>query len=175
MFLLSYIYLLIPLGQVFLKLLKIMDHHSAVCADSVGIVKLLIAEAFSSPLLHPVPEPEHMPVWDIEFFVFPGKKDNKKRNTALLFKFTHEFHLVLMNVVKREGVGSTLLSIKAYRNSLDNTYIVDGTFFVEISQCDMIVFLVHIDRGYGRRNLLYKRKLLFTIPVITLIYQLFKR
>ncbi len=83
-----------------------------------------------------------------------GIIDQKKGNSALLLEFFHEIYLMFMNILKGEGIGSTFLCVKADRQPLYCADIIHGTLLPKISQCNLTMFLVHLNGGNGGRYLL---------------------
>ena len=94
-----------------------------------------------------------------------GIIDNQKCNSPLLLKSLHEIKLVRMYVLKRKGVHCTFFCIKAYRDTLNNTDVVDGTLLVKVSQSDMPCGRLDINGCNGSRDLLNQSKALFLILV----------
>ena len=86
-------------------------------------------------------------------------KNVMKGDTVLFLKFTHEFNLMFMDVLNWKCICCTFFCIKTYRNSLNNTNIVNRTFLVKICQCNMSCALVYINWFYGCWNLLDKCKM----------------
>ena len=64
-----------------------------------------------------------------------------------------------MNICQRKRLGAAFLCIKADRNSLYCTYIVNSTSLVKVCQSNVTVLFVHAYRSDGSGNLLYQSKL----------------
>ena len=87
-----------------------------------------------------------------------GIINKKERDPFLLLELSHKFHLMLMNILKREGVNRTFLGVKADGNPLHRADVVHRALLVEIGERDMMAVLVDIDRGNGRGHLLDQRQ-----------------
>ena len=86
------------------------------------------------------------------------KNIKKKCHAILFFKVLHKFHLMRMNICQRKRLGAAFLCIKADRNSLYCTYIVNSTSLVKVCQSNVTVLFVHAYRSDGSGNLLYQSK-----------------
>ena len=98
-----------------------------------------------------------------------GKINKKKGYSLLNLKVFHESHLVLMDVLHREGILVAFLGIEAHRNALDCSDVVDGTLLLEVGQGYMTGCLINLNGRNGSWNLLNKRQLLLLIDGIGLI------
>lgn len=58
-------------------------------------------------------------------------KDQEESNAALLFELLHEFHLMGMDILQGKGIHRTFLGIKAYRDPLYCTDIINSTLLLE--------------------------------------------
>lgn len=135
-------------------------------------VQLLQSKALPSSLLGPVPENPHVVIRQIINFISVGKKQNQKGNPSLLFKQLHKLHLMLMDILEAEGIGMTLLSIKAHRNALHRPDVVHRTLLVEVGQGDMPVLLINPDGGDGGGHLLNQSQPLLQILFICSVDQI---
>lgn len=84
-----------------------------------------------------------------------------------VFKASHKLYLMLMYIGKGKRVGITFLCIKAYRDSLYSANIVDRTLLLEISQCNVSGFRLHLYRCNRSGNLLYERQAV--LPVFSFV------
>ena len=83
-----------------------------------------------------------------------------KSNSALGFKFLHECDLVRVDILEWERTHRAFLRVKADRNPLNRTDIVDRTFHVEVRQRDMTASFVDLDRRDRVGDLLDQSQLL---------------
>jgi hypothetical protein len=63
---------------------------------------------------------------------------------------------MFMDILQREGVGIAFLGIKAYRNPLDNAYVVYRRLLIKVSQGDLMLVMIDINGRNGRRDLLHQ-------------------
>ena len=106
-------------------------------------------------------------------FVFGTVINYDKGNSVLFLKIFDECDLMLMDIVKRKGIGITFLGIEADRNPLYSSDIIYGTALVEIRQRDMTVFFVHSYRCDRCGNLLDQGKPLIQIAFIGTVNKIF--
>ena len=97
--------------------------------------------------------------------------DQKKSNALLLFKPIHKGYLMPVNVLQGKGILGTFLCIKADRNSLYCTYIVNSTSLVKVCQSNVTVLFVHAYRSDGSGNLLYQSKSLLPVLIVCSVYK----
>ena len=100
--------------------------------------------------------------------------EQKKSDPPLLFEGLHKGHLMFMDILKTECIHSTFFGIKTDRDPLNGTNIVNGTFLIKISQCDMPACLINIDRCDRRWNLLDQSQSLFQIFFVSSVDQFLK-
>ena len=74
-----------------------------------------------------------------------------------------------MNILQRKCVCITFLRIKAYRNPLYRSNVVNSTSLIKICQSDMTMLLINPNRSDWRRNFLNQRQSLFQITFICLV------
>ena len=73
-----------------------------------------------------------------------AEKDKKKCHAVLLFKILHKFHLMRVNIGKRKRLDAAFLCIKADRDTLHHTDVIDSTFLFKIRKRDVSVLLVDL-------------------------------
>ena len=105
------------------------------------LINFRVSEAFTPTILTSFPKINYIRKWNIIELIFCRKIYNNEGYSILPFEFTHELYLMYMNVLYRKCISSTFFCIKAYRNSLNDTNIVNRTFLVEICQCILIGFI----------------------------------
>ena len=76
-----------------------------------------------------------------------------------------------MNICQRKRLGAAFLCIKADRNSLYCTYIVNSTSLVKVCQSNVTVLFVHAYRSDGSGNLLYQSKSLLPVLIVCSVYK----
>ena len=69
-----------------------------------------------------------------------------------------------VDVLQRKGIRVTFFRIKAHRNPLHHTDIIDGALLVKIRQSNMAVLFIYFNRCDRCRDLLDQAQ--FLIPVI---------
>ena len=89
--------------------------------------------------------------------------DQKERDPVLLFKQSHKFHLMRVDILQGKCLLSAFLGVKTYRDALDHAYIVYSALLIKISQRNMLVLTVDLHRGDRCRHLLNKSKILFFV------------
>ena len=150
-----------------------MDQHIPAAADLPGLrCRFLIRKAFSSPVLHPFPEPGDHVEWDVIDLALGCKGKDDKSHSPLLFKFPHESDLVGVDVLQRKGTDRTFLCIEAHRDPLDSANVIHGALHIEISQCDMAAGLIDLDGRDGRGDLLDQRQSLFPVALVGTVDEL---
>ena len=77
-----------------------------------------------------------------------------------------------VDICQRKRLGAAFFCVKADRNSLYCTYVVNGTSLVKVGQGNVTAVLVHAYRSDGGRDLLHKGKSLFPVLFICTVYQL---
>ena len=80
-----------------------------------------------------------------------------------------------VDILEWERTHRAFLRVKADRNPLNRTDIVDRTFHVEVRQRDMTALFVDLDRRDRGRDLLDQSQLLFPVAVIGPVEQIFQR
>ena len=115
-----------------------------------------------------------MPEGKIIIKAFLRITDQKEGDPVLLFKQSHELHLMGVDILQCKSLLSALLGVKTYRDSLDHAYIVNSALLVKICKCDMSVLAVDLHRGDGCRHLLNEREILFFIFFICPVDLVFK-
>ena len=71
-----------------------------------------------------------------------------------------------MNVLQRKRIRLTFLCIKADRDALYRTDIINGTFLIKISQRDMAVLLINFDRCDRGWDFLDQCQMIFPVTFI---------
>ena len=70
---------------------------------------------------------------------------HQKCNATLSFKVLHEYNLVFVDVLNREGVALTFFGIKADRDSLHGTDIIHSGTLLKIGQGNLVFGMVNLD------------------------------
>ena len=136
-----------------------MNRNSLICIYTEILIYFFICEAFPTTIFTSFPKTDYIRKWYIIELISWRKIYNYEGDTVLFLKFTHEFNLMFMDVLNWKCICCTFFCIKTYRNSLNNTNIVNRTFLVKICQCNMSCALVYINWFYGCWNLLDKCKI----------------
>ena len=76
-----------------------------------------------------------------------------------------------VDICQRKRLGAAFFCVKADRNSLYCTYVVNGTSLVKVGQGNVAAVLVHAYRSDGGRDLLHKGKSLFPVLFVGSVYQ----
>ena len=105
--------------------------------DPVPGVDFIEGNRLSSSRLLPVPGFLQVAERHIVKLIPPRIINHQKRNASLSLEGFHEPYLMLMDVLQAEGIRLAFLCIKADRNSLHGTDIVDGALLVEVGECYM--------------------------------------
>ena len=78
-----------------------------------------------------------------------------------------------MNILEGKGIAVAFLGIKAHRKPLDSSDIIHSTFLLKISQRNMPVLFVDLNRSDGGGHLLNQCKPLLPVFFIGPVYKLF--
>ena len=89
-------------------------------------IKFIVLEVVGMPILDSLKISLKLLESHIIQFISSREHYDKEAYTVLSLEILHEPYLMLMNVAHCKCVSGTFLRIETYRNSLDNTYIVDG-------------------------------------------------
>ena len=89
-------------------------------------IKFIVLEVVGMPILDSLKIPLKLLESHIIQFISSREHYDKEAYTVLSLEILHEPYLMLMNVTHCKCISGTFLCIETYRNSLDNTYIVDG-------------------------------------------------
>ena len=151
----------IPHCQIFLHRIQIWNKDASAFPEKKIRLQFFIAEAFSATLFCPVPKFQQFCKPQIIKFISCSKTDQKKGNAHLFFKVLHKDYLMLMYILKWEGVCVTLLCVKTDRNPLHRANVIDGTLLIKIRQRNMSGCLININGSDWSRDFLDQSQSVF--------------
>ena len=103
-----------------------MHERSALGSYKEIGIKFIVLEVVGMPILDSLKISLKLLESHIIQFIPSREHYDKEAYTVLSLEILHEPYLMLMNVTHCKYISGTFLCIETYRNSLDNTYIVDG-------------------------------------------------
>ena len=164
----------VPFRQVSVKHFQVWNENSVLLRKHPVHIQFVHPETLTSSRLRALPERQEMPEGKIIIKPFIRVADEKKSNAVLFLESSHEFHLMRMDVLKRESLLSAFLGVKTDRDPLYHAYIVNGTLLVKVGERDMPALAIDLHRRDRRRDFLDERQLLvfvFFICAVDLILE----
>ena len=140
--------------QILLQRIKIRYKDTMLFRQDVLRIQFFIPETLPPALRSPVPEESQHLIGQIIENVPVCIINQKESNSLLFLKLSHEFNLMLVDILERKGICRTLLGIEADRNALDYPDIIHRTLLIEVGERDMPAFLVDSNRGNRGRHFL---------------------